>query len=53
MRGPFLWAKIIKSYVYLSVILWYSTLQISSGQFTVFDPIFYAVYSMPQTSTVY
>ena len=50
---PFLRAKIIKSYVYLSVILWYPTLQVSSGQFTVFDSIFYAIYSIPQSFTVY
>ena len=50
---PFLRAKIIKSYVYLSVILWYPTLQVSSGQFTVFDSSFYAVYSIPQTFKVY
>ena len=28
-------------------------LQVSSGQFTVFHCIFYAVYSIPQTFTVY
>ena len=53
MRGSFLRAKIIKSYVYLSVILWYPTLQVSPGQFTVFDSVFYAMYSSPQTFTVY
>ena len=43
-------AKIIKSYVYLSVILWYPTLQVSSGQFTVFDSIFMLFIPSPKHS---
>ena len=35
------------------VILWYPTLQVSSGQFTVFDSILYTVYSTPPILTVY
>ena len=50
MRGPFLRAKIIKSYVYLSVILWNPTLQVYSGQFTVFDSIFMLFISSPNHS---
>ena len=49
-QGPFLRAKIIKSYVYLSVILWYPTLQVFSGQFTVFDSIFMPFIPSPNHS---
>ena len=50
---PFLRAKIIKSYVYLSVILWYPTLQVSFVLFTVMNSGFIVGYSIPQTFTVY
>ena len=43
----------IKSYVYLSVILWYPNLQISSVQFTVLFVRLFIEYSIPQTFTVY
>ena len=52
-HGPFLRAKIIKSYVYLSVILWYPTLQISFALSTVLNSSFFVGYSFPQTFTVY
>ena len=52
-RGPFLRAKIIKSYVYLSVILWYPNLQVSSVQFSIFFIGLFIKYSIPQTFTVY
>ena len=51
--GPFLRAKIIKSYVYFSVILWYPTLQVSSVQFTVLFIRLFIEYSFPQTFRVY
>ena len=43
---PFLRAKIIKSYVYLSVILWYPTLQVSFALFTVLNSRFFVGYSL-------
>ena len=45
---PFLRAKIIKSYVYLSVILWYPTLQVSSVHFTVLFSGFFNRVFIPQ-----
>ena len=50
---PFLRAKIIRSYVYLSVIPWYPTLQVSFVLFTVLYSSFFIKYSIPQTFTVY
>ena len=50
---PFLRAKIIKSYVYLSVIFWYPNLQDSSVQFSVFVTGLFIEFSIPQTFTVY
>ena len=52
-QGSFLRAKVIKSYVYLSVILWYPTLQVSFALFTILNSIFFVGYSFPQTFTVY
>ena len=46
-------AKIFKSYVYLSVILWYPNLQISSVQFSEFFVRLFIEYSIPQTFRVY
>ena len=40
-QGPFLRAKIIKSYVYLSVFPWYSTPQVSFALFTVLNSSFF------------
>ena len=51
--GPFLRAIIIKNYVYLFVILWYPTLQVSFIVFTVLYSSFFVNYSIPQTFTVY
>ena len=51
--GPFLRAKIIKSYVYLSVILWVSTLQVSFALFTVLNYGFLLGIPSPKTFTVY
>ena len=42
-EGPFLRAKIIKCYVYLFVILWYPTLQVSFALFTVLNSSFLSV----------
>ena len=50
---PFIGPKIIKSYVYFSVILWYPNLQVSSVQFTVFFIWLLNEYFFPQTYTVY
>ena len=50
---PFLRVKIIKSYVYFSVILWYPNLQVSSVQFTVVLFKFLIKHLIPQTFTVY
>ena len=51
--GPLLRTKIIICYVYLSVILWYPTLQVSFALFTVLNSSFFVGYSFPQTFTVY
>ena len=47
---PFLRAKITKSYVYLSVILWYPTLQVSFVLFTLLYSSFFVGYSIPKHS---
>ena len=52
-KRPFLRAKIIKNYVYLSVMLWYRTLQVSFVLFTVLNSSFFVGYSLPNTFTVY
>ena len=49
---PFLRAKIIKSYVFLSVILWCPNLQVTSVQFSVFVIRLFIEYSIPQTFSV-
>ena len=46
-QGPFLRAKIIKSYVYLSVILWYPTLQVYFALFTVLNSSFFCRLFLP------
>ena len=46
--GPLVRAKIIKSYVHLSVILWYPNLQVSSVQFTILFIGLFIKYSIPQ-----
>ena len=50
---PFLRAKIIKSYIYLSFILWYPSPQVSFALFTVLNSGFFVRYSIPQTFAVY
>ena len=44
---PFLRAKIIKSCVYLSVILWYPTPQVSFALFTVLNSVFFCQLFLP------
>ena len=50
---PILRVKIIKSDVYLSVILWYPTIQVSFALFTVLNSGYFVNSSIPQTFTVY
>ena len=49
-QGPVLRAKIIKSYVYLSVILWSPTPQVSFALFTVLNFGFFVSYCFPKHS---